>query len=102
MCDGTTIQKEYLPLLAPTESDYELNGGLLSIIFPANETRLKIPLTIVDDGQFESSEEDLTITFSARVDTADLTADIPVRPDNTTIRIVDNDGGCVSLCGIVC
>ena len=79
-----------------------LNGGQLSIIFPANETRLKIPLTIVDDGRFELSEEDQTITFSARVDTVDVTADIPVRPDSTTIRIVDNDGGCVFLCGIVC
>ena len=79
-----------------------LNGGQVNVTFPANETRLKIPLTIVDDDQFESSEEDLTITFSARVDTVDLSAEIPVNPSTTTFRIVDNDGGCVFLCGIVC
>ena len=78
-----------------------LNGDQLSITFPANETRLKIPLTIVDDNRVEQNE-DLTIRFSARVNLGGLTTDIPVNPSTTTISIVDNDGGCVFLCGIVC
>ena len=78
-----------------------MNDGQLSITFPANETTLKIPLNVVDDMVVETSE-DLTITFRARVNTGGLTADIPVSPMTTTIRIVDNDGECEVQCGIVC
>ena len=90
-----------LHTLACTGSDYVLNGGQLRITFPANETRLKIPLSIVDDDQVESNE-DLTIIFRAQANTDGLNTAFPVNPDNTTITIVDNDGKCVFQCSIVC
>ena len=75
--------------------------GTHVVTFPANETTLKVPLVIKDDNLIES-REDLTISFRARVDLGSLTADIPVSPMTTTIRIVDNDGECEVQCGIVC
>ena len=66
----------------------------LKVTFPANETRLEVPLIIVDDEIVEATE-DLSIRFRADMG-------ISVNPSIITISIVDNDGGCVFLCGIVC
>ena len=70
------------------------NLDKLKVTFPANETRLEVPLIIVDDEIVEATE-DLSIGFRADMG-------ISVNPSIITISIVDNDGGCVFPCGIVC
>ena len=83
-----------------TGSDYVLNGGQRRLIFPANETRLEIPVVIVDDDVAESNEN-VMISFEAQIESGGLFSDINSH-GRITITIVDNDGECEVQCGIVC
>ena len=90
--DQDTTFSYQLSGAATSGSDYQAIPG--TIVIPAGDTSVQVPVTVIDDGVLEPSEE-VTLTLVSPLLSGD--GEVTVNTNAATVTISDNDSGTIGL-----